>query len=150
MRYINGASFNSQQRGYDYYKDGMVKEFGMIDDGIIQALVKGSGGSVYDVEVNVNHPKKSKCNCPFADGNTKICKHKVATFFAAFPEEAKEYEEDVVKAIEEEEQYWEEAEYKLDGYLRSLTKAELISTVYELLYDLPEWAYERFIMSHIE
>lgn len=150
MRYINGASFNSQQRGYDYYKVGMVKEFGMIDDGIIQALVKGSGDSVYDVEVNVNHPKKSKCNCPFADGNTKICKHKVATFFAAFPEEAKEYEEDVVKAIEEEEQYWEEAEYKLDGYLRSLTKAELISTVYELLYDLPEWAYERFIMSHIE
>ena len=150
MRFINSASFVSQQRGYDYYKNGMVKSFKFISEDIVQALVKGSGNSIYNVEIDVKHPKKSKCNCPFAEGNTKICKHKIATYFTSFPEAAEEYENEVIRYIEEEENYWDELEYKLDRYIASLTKDELVTTVYELLVSLPDWVYEEFALRHIE
>ncbi|NMB97839.1 MAG: hypothetical protein GYA02_14710 [Clostridiaceae bacterium] len=39
--------------------------------------------------INIVHPRKSKCNCPHADGRRVICKHMIALYFTVFPKEAK-------------------------------------------------------------
>ena len=51
-----------------------------------QGKVKGSGGAIYDVTIDTAHPRKSVCNCPFAEGRRVICKHMVALDLGIFPE----------------------------------------------------------------
>ncbi len=75
-------------------------------------MVRDSGQKHYDVFINLEHPRKSKCNCPHSDGKRIICKHMIALYFSAYPNEAKKYYEDVIKHQEEEERRQEELEYK--------------------------------------
>lgn len=74
-------------------------------DDIYEGEVKGSNGNVYQVSIDINHPRKSKCNCPFANGRRVVCKHMVALYFFYFPEQA----EAIITEIEEEEKAQEEA-----------------------------------------
>ncbi|WP_278296961.1 SWIM zinc finger family protein [Butyrivibrio sp. ob235] len=48
------------------------------------------------------HPRKSSCTCPFAEGRRVICKHMIALYFTAEPKAA----EDFLKQVEE----WEKEE----------------------------------------
>lgn len=48
--------------------------------------VRGSNDAAYDVTIDTAHPKKSVCNCPFAEGRRVICKHMVALNLGIFPE----------------------------------------------------------------
>ena len=63
-----------------------------------QGKVKGSGSAVYDVTIDVAHPRKSVCNCPFAEGRRVICKHMVALDLEIFPEK----EQQMLDYIEEQ------------------------------------------------
>ena len=150
MGIISMASGNSLWYGYEYYKNGKVKELNRISDTEFSGKVTGSGNNVYDVKINTEHPTKSCCNCPHAFGRRIVCKHQVALFFSAFPDEAEEYYREVVEYEEQEEKRQEEIEMKVIDYVHSLKKDELQQELLELLFNGPEWQYESFVRWHIE
>ena len=76
LEWARGASI---WRGYDYFKEKKVKNIEEIREEVFSAKVKGSSNEEYSVELDIDHPRKSKCNCPYADGKRIVCKHIVAT-----------------------------------------------------------------------
>lgn len=88
MGLLECASGASVWRGYDYYNEKKVKNLTETDAGMFTANVMGTASEPYVVEIDVAHPRKSTCNCPHADGKRIVCKHMVATYFTAYPEEA--------------------------------------------------------------
>lgn len=149
MRLISLASGKSLWRGYEYYKGNHVYYKSNKSATEIEGKVTGSG-QTYTVNIDIEHPRKSKCNCPHADGKRIICKHMVALYFASFPKEAEDYYNEVVAYEEEQERLQEEMDEKIIGYINSLTKDELRQKLYEVLYDGPEWQFDRFINENIE
>lgn len=91
MGLLENARYVSIERGYDYYKRGNVISFKQTSENEYEGKVSGSAKKPYDVHIDIIHIKKSFCNCPFAEGNRKVCKHKIAIYFSAFPEKAEEY-----------------------------------------------------------
>lgn len=149
MGVLELASGKSAYRGYEYYKNGKVIELKKPDNGLLTARVQGSGGEVYDVVVNLAHPRKSQCTCPYAAGRQILCKHKVAAYFAAFPKEAKQYIEELERSWAEEEQLQQELDDRLERYILSMKKSELQDALLALLYDGPEWQLESFVEEYI-
>ena len=96
MGLLECASGASIWRGYDYYEEKKVTSIDEIDPGIFSATVSGSSDNTYSVELHMKHPRKSKCNCPHADGKRIICKHIVATYFTILPGEAKRFYEEAM------------------------------------------------------
>ena len=78
MGLLECASGASVWRGYDYYIENKVLSFKKEENGYYTATVSGSSKSPYMVELHLDHPRKSKCNCPHANGKRIICKHMVA------------------------------------------------------------------------
>ena len=108
--------------------------------------VAGSNGEEYNVYVDEEHPYKCQCECLYVEGKSRIiCKHMVALYFAVYPEEAKNYINELNAYWAEEEKRREEAEQKLEGYILRMKKAELQEALLELLQDGPEWQYEMFM-----
>lgn len=91
MGLLENARYASIERGYDYYKRGNVISFKQTSENEYEGKVSGSAEKPYDVHIDIIHIKKSFCNCPFAEGNRKVCKHKIAIYFSVFPEKAEEY-----------------------------------------------------------
>lgn len=115
----------------------------------IHGKVFGSNNNQYNVAIDTEHTRKSHCDCPHANGRI-VCKHMVAQFFAAFPKEAEKYKAELDAYYEEEKKRQEELGTKIDRYICRLTKEELKQTVLELLYDGPEWQFEKFVRERIE
>lgn len=150
MSFYSIASSKSIWRGYDYYKDGKIRFCDKITDTEFVGACSGSNGEEYEIYIDTEHPKRSTCTCPHAEGTRRCCKHKVALFFTAYPNEAKQFYNDAMVEIEEEEKYSEKMEQRIDSYIESLKKSELKQLVYELLYGGPDWQYDEFIREHIE
>ena len=123
------ASGQSCWRGLDYFRKGKVRSFSQISDKAFEGIVDGSECRQYHVFIDVEHPRKSHCDCPFAEGRRVICKHQVALYFAAHPGADKKFEDDCKRANDEYERYLEEEErqrrIRIERYVNSLTKAEL-------------------------
>lgn len=132
------ASGASVWRGYEYYEGKKVLSFSRMGEDEYTGQVAGSGPAPYQVKINTAHIRQSKCNCPHADGRRVICKHMVAMFFAAFPEEAEQYMEEVTKYEREEEQRMEQHYAALRSYVKSLSKRELQEKLFEALAELEE------------
>lgn len=145
MSVLSVASGQSAYRGYEYYKAQKVSSMEQAGEGVIKASVAGSNSTFYDVVVDINHPRKSQCSCPYAAGKRIVCKHMVAVYFTARPWKAEKYIADLEAYWEEEEQQQEELEEKLAHYIYSMKKNELQAALLQLLFDGPEWQYERFI-----
>ena len=112
MGILNQARASVIQRGYEYYKDKKVINFCKESDTVFYGSVKGT--TTYDVKIDINHTvKNTYCNCPFAKDNRKICKHMVALYFTAFPNEAEQY----IENIAEQERIEEERFNEMYGYL---------------------------------
>lgn len=92
MGIISLANGSSCWRGLDYYKEKRVVELNKINENEYSSIVKGTNN--YNVHLDIEHPRKSSCNCPLANGKRIICKHIVATYFTAFPNEAVSFEEE--------------------------------------------------------
>ena len=135
MALIDLASSNSLWRGIDYFESNKVKEIEKINDNEYKSIVSGS--SDYNVFINSNHPRKSTCSCPFAEGRRVICKHMVATYFKIYPEEAKRLIDEQVAYEMEEEQLYEEHCNEVKEYVASLTEEEAKTMLIERLID--EW-----------
>lgn len=142
------ASGASVWRGYDYYKNDKVITHTTVEENIYSGEVKGSDNRIYDVTIDIEHPKKSTCNCPHAEGTRKMCKHKVALFFSVFPDEAEKYYEDVCRAEEEEEAYEAELENKIRKCVSKMSKSQLQDELLRILWTGPEYQYKRFIYEH--
>lgn len=135
MALIDLASSNSLWRGIDYFESNKVKEVEKINDNEYKSIVSGS--SDYNVFINLNHPRKSTCSCPFAEGRRVICKHMVATYFKIYPEEAKRLMDEQVAYEMEEEQLYEEHYNEVKEYVDSLTEDEAKAMLIDRLID--EW-----------
>lgn len=145
MGILNCASGASLWRGYDYFRANKVEWLQEIDDNVYDAEVRGSAREPYSVELHIDHPRKSKCNCPHADGKRIICKHLVAAYFAALPMEADRFYKEAMAYQEEQEKRQEELVDKVTRYVRKMKKAELCEAVLTMLFDGPEWQYDRFV-----
>ena len=138
MGLIEMASGNSVWRGMDYYERKMVCSWKKSGEEAYDGVVSGSEGNKYSVHIDKVHPRKSSCNCPFAEGRRVICKHMIALLFTSEPKAA----EDFLRQVEEWEQEEKEREqlhYKeLREYVNSLPKKELQERLYEALVELED------------
>lgn len=145
MGILECASVASVSRGYDYYKERKVICFAEMTGNIYSARVVGSSNEPYSVELHIDHPRKSKCSCPHADGKRIICKHIVATYFAVLPEEAERFYAEAIAYEEEEEKQADELADKVCDYVWQMKKSELQQALLQLLFDGPKWQYDRFV-----
>lgn len=145
MGLLECASGASVWRGYDYYKEKKVVILEEIEVNIFSAKVSGNSSEPYSVELHIDHPRKSKCNCPHADGKRIICKHIVATYFTALPDEAEKFYAEAMAYQEEEEKRQDELSDKVCHYVWHMKKSELQEALLQLLFDGPEWQYDRFV-----
>ena len=143
MGIISLASGNSCWRGLDYYKNKKIIELNKINENVYESVVKGTDN--YNVHLDIKHPRKSTCDCPLAKGKRIICKHIVATYFAAFPRESKEFEEEQKKLQEEYEKEQNEEYDKAIKYLNKMSKQELINELIQVFDYGPEWIYNDFV-----
>ena len=150
MGLLNLASVTSAWRGYEYYKAGNVLTKIKLSETEYKGVLQGSDNKRYEVFIDIEHPRKSHCNCPHAKGKRIICKHQVALYFSVFPREAEKYYKEVLEYEEEEERRQEELDKKIVAYIKSLSKDELRQTLYEVLYDGADWVFERFVREHID
>lgn len=147
MGIISLASGNSCWRGLDYFKDKKVIKLRKINNKEYTSIVNGTKN--YDVYLNIEYPRKSTCDCPLAKGRRIICKHIVATYFSAFPEEAINFEEEQGRLQEEYEREQEEEYDKAIKYLNKMSKQELIEELIQVFDYGPEWIYNDFIKRNL-
>ena len=150
MGFINLASYASQWRGYEYFKSGKVKSCREAEDGQYEGMVSGSNGALYQVRINLEHPRSSQCTCPHAAGKRIVCKHKVALYFDAFPEAADDYYREVIEAEEAAEEAQEELANAVIAYVGKMKKAELQQALLQTLFEGPEWQFDRFVREHLQ
>ncbi len=150
MSLVTLASRESAQRGYEYYQSKKVLSLCKLSDTEMTGTIKGSGNTHYEVFIDTLHPRKSKCNCPHADGKRIICKHIIALYFTAYPKEAEKFYDEVKLRKIEEEKRQEELENKIIKFVKGLKKEELQNIILDLLNDGPEWQYDSFVDIYIE
>ena len=150
MGLIDMASGNSVWRGLDYYKDNKVTIFKKLSDFEFEGTVSGSNRSKYNVFINIEHPRQSKCNCPHAKDTRIICKHMISLYFTVFPKEADNFIEAAEKAQRDYEEYEEKLYNKTINYIYSMKKEELINALIEIIDIAPEWVYDKFVREHVE
>lgn len=149
MGIISLASGNSCWRGLDYFKEKKVFMLKQINDKEYTSIVNGTKN--YNVYLNLEHPRKSTCDCPLAKGKRVICKHIVATYFSVMPEESIKFENEQDKLQEEYEKYQEKIYYKVIKHINKMSKKELIEELIHVFDYGPEWIYDDFVRrNHIE
>lgn len=147
MSIFTSASGKSVYRGYDYFIDDKVSNLVKISDIEYEALVQGSEEKPYKVHLNISKPKTSVCDCPFANGR-RICKHMVAVYFTAFPDEAERYKKQLEEYEAEEEQREQEYEElcgKVLDTIDNMSADDLKKVLSQFLFEGPEWQFERFV-----
>ena len=147
MGIISLASGSSCWSGLDYYKEKRVVELNKINENEYSSIVKGTNN--YNVHLDIEHPRKSSCNCPLANGKRIICKHIVATYFTAFSNEAVSFEEEQNRLQEEYEKEQEEEYDKAIKYLNRMSKQELIEELIQVFDYGPEWIYNDFVKRNL-
>ena len=106
MGLIEVASAESVWRGMDYYEE--KKALGWEETGYEQYDGTVKGQSVYQVHLDIEHPRRSTCSCPFAQGRRVVCKHMIAMYFTIRPQAAIDF----LKQVDEWEKEEEEARKK--------------------------------------
>lgn len=104
MSILTSASGSSVRRGYDYYKENRVKEIKQLNDHEFEGYVDGSLKKPYYVKIDIEHPRKSYCDCPHANGNI-TCKHMTALYFELFSDEVEDYESWLYSDYDEDDEY---------------------------------------------
>ncbi|CAM4185408.1 hypothetical protein AT575_04865 [Streptococcus penaeicida] len=105
LKLVHLASRASFYRGILYYQNKSVVNEVCSGSGVYEGEVNGSQDNVYNVLIDINHPRKSTCTCPFSKGRRVICKHMVALYFSQFPKQA----DAIIAEWEEEERAHEES-----------------------------------------
>lgn len=150
MGILSRSSQNSISRGYDYFKEKKVISYQKINDEEYVGKVQGNG-TIYEVKINDKHTNKCSCNCPFADGTRKICKHMVALFFTINPEEARNYLRSIRKEyrlnqlrVREKENEEVQKEKRIKEYIDSLSIKELKEKLYTYMRDEGYYSHDDY------
>ena len=138
MSILSIASNASAWRGYEYYKEKKVLSWKQTGEHEFEGEVAGSEKEPYQVMIDTEHPKKSKCNCPHAEGKKIVCKHKIALFFTAFPKEADSYINKIDEYEREEEELEQERCKEIVKYVDSLSIEELRMVLINVLLEADE------------
>lgn len=144
MGLVEIASGKSVWRGMEYYQSNKVLSWKKTGEFTYNGIVSGSNGVRYDVSIDKFHPRKSQCNCPFADGRRVICKHMIALLFTSEPKEADDFLKMVEQYEEEENLYEQERLSDLMKYIKSLSKDELQKQLYDAMLELEEYNHRRW------
>lgn len=143
MSVISLASGSSCWRGLDYYKEKKITNLNKINDTEFTSTALGNDN--YNVYLDVSHPRRSTCTCPLANGRRIICKHIVATYFTAFPKEAKNFEKEQEEIQIEYDEYQQELYNKVQKHIKTMSKQELIAELSYILDYAPDWVYNDFV-----
>lgn len=146
MSLLSIAREQSRQRGYAYYTEKRVTSVVKKGPYSFAGTVRGSGEADYHVAIDLEHPRSSSCDCPFAAGRSRICKHMIALYFTVFPDEAEQYRVEIERRIalaELEEERALQREAAIEDYLSQMSKGELVSLASALLRLLPDWQYDQ-------
>ena len=135
MGLLDVASGKSFWRGYDYFREGKVLKKEKVSNSIYRGTVVGSDQTTYEVTIDLQHPKRSVCGCPHADGTRRVCEHKVALYFSVFPEEADKAMKEAEEWEAEEERRIQEENQEIEDYVYSLSLEQLRE---ELIWRLTE------------
>ena len=138
MSFWSSASGASIWRGYDYFKEEKVEAYEQLAENIFESRIQGSAEDPYQTVIDIEHPKRSHCDCPFAKDRRVVCKHMVALCFTAFPSEADAFLREVKEPKKEEERRQQEHYKELERYVKSLKKDELQKQLYNALLELEE------------
>ena len=138
MGLIEIASGNSVWRGMDYYENKKVLSWDKSGNDTYDGTVSGSDGKIYSVHIDKAHPRRSVCNCAFAEGRRVVCKHMIALYFTAEPSAAEQFLEQVKEWEKEEDERVRQHYNDLRKYVNSLSKAELQERLYNALVELEE------------
>ncbi len=125
MSILTAASQLSAWRGYEYWQEKRVLRCTKTGEGEYEGLVSGSAPQPYLVKLRLDHPRTSTCTCPHAAGRRVVCKHMVALYFTAFPQQAQEYAAWIEESEREEEERARELYRQVEKYVYSLSKEEL-------------------------
>ena len=138
MSLLSIASNASAWRGYEYYEGKKILSWKQTGPYEFEGEVAGSDKKSYHVMIDTEHPKKSTCDCPHAEGKKIICKHKVALFFTAFPKEADAYMAEIEEYEREEEKREQEHYEQIVKYVKRLSKEELRIALINALVEAEE------------
>ena len=141
MGLVEIASENSVWRGIDYCNNKKVLSWYKSGSQEYKGRVSGSDNAVYDVCIDKEHPRKSTCTCPFAEGRRVVCKHMIALLFTAEPKAKEDFLDEVERWEAEEEQREQEHYNDLKKYVKSLSKSELQIQLLNALIQLEERRY---------
>lgn len=150
MGIISSASGNSVWRGLDYYKEKKIIDYKKISEFEYEGKAKGSNNEVYEIFLDITHPRKSKCNCPHAKDRRIICKHIVSLYFTLFPNEVDVFLKEVEKAEKEYEEYENNLYEKTIKYIKLMNKKDLQEALINILNLAPDWVYDRFVKEYID
>lgn len=150
MGLLDVASGASMWRGYEYYTEHKVLARDKVSDTEYMGIVSGSEGRQYTAFIDIAHPRKSHCNCPFAAGRRVVCKHQIALYFTEFPKEAKKYKKEVDEYEEEQQYRAEHIDELVEAFINEQTKAQLREILMDVLYDSSDWTFDDFVRKYIE
>ena len=117
---------------------GKVEAYEQLAENIFESRIQGSAEDPYHTVIDIEHPKRSHCDCPFAKDRRVVCKHMVALCFTAFPSEADAFLREVKEPKKEEERRQQEHYKEIERYVKSLKKDELQKQLYNALLELEE------------
>lgn len=150
MGLLDVASSASTWRGYEYCTEHKVLALDKVSDTEYMGIVRGSEERQYTAFINVEHPRKSHCDCPFAAGRRVVCKHQIALYFTAFPKAAQKYKKEVDKYEEEQQYRAEHIDELVEAFINKQTKAQLREILMDVLYDSSDWTFDNFVCKYIE
>lgn len=146
MAFYDSASGASLWCRYDCFIAGKVSECYPIGEHGFEGRASGSEGAEYRVRIDVDHPRKSTCDCPFAKDRAVVCKHKIALYFEALPGSVDAFLRDMEER-EREYREWEKKEAearrrRIVAYVNGLTAKEARAQLIEYLIAEEEGAYD--------
>lgn len=131
-------------RGRAYYRSGCAR-ITSANGSVVYGEVEGSDGHVYDVQIDIENPYKSHCNCPYASGDEDMCKHEVALYY-----EYLEHKDEFVKSSAPSNVKFDSVEEAVNSYIKKLNNTQKDRILKIFIIESPEWIREKYLPKYKE
>lgn len=131
-------------RGRAYYRSGCSR-ITSVEGSVVYGEVEGSDGHVYDVQIDIEKPYKSHCNCPYASGDGDMCKHEVALYY-----EYLEHKDEFVKSSAPSNVKFDSVEEAVNSYIKKLNNTQKDMILKIFIIESPEWIREKYLPKYKE
>lgn len=99
MSYLKVVNQKIKLRGYFIALSNSILDVKQLADHKYQATCLGSGAKRYRTCIDLDHPKRSTCECPYANGN-RLCNHMVGVYFKVDKAARVAYSKEVVEKLD--------------------------------------------------